>query len=183
MSVTQLNPQAQVSEEQQNEWIQAAQRGDVQAFQSLYRVHLGRIYALCYRLAGDADLAQDFCQDAFIRIWQKLSMFNGESRFSTWAHRLTVNLCLNKLKAQKTWWQRFVPMDSAPEAQASVDPNTFNGVDKLLPKLPQQARVVFVLHAVEGYKHTEVAQMLNIQEGTSKAQYHRARKLLQEMLK
>nr|WP_095497600.1 RNA polymerase sigma factor [Paraferrimonas haliotis] len=170
------------SEAQQVEWVAQALRGDRSAFQALYQANLGRVYALCYRLSGDHDLAQDFCQEAFVRIWQKLAMFNGDSRFSTWAHRLTVNLCLNKLKQQKTWWQRFIPMDSVAESSAVAAPSNYHGIDKLLPKLPQQARLVFVLHAVEGYKHTEVASMLNIKSGTSKAQYHRAKKLLQEML-
>ncbi|WP_163938081.1 RNA polymerase sigma factor [Paraferrimonas sp. SM1919] len=163
------------------ELIRLAAMGDKQAFEKLYRMHVGRVYALCFRLAGEQYLAEELTQGAFVRIWQKLAQFNGDSLFSSWYHTLVVNHCIATLKQQATWWQRFVPIDHHIEA-APVKSMDENQIDALLPKLPERARIIFVLFAIEGHSHQEIGKMLNIHPGTSKGQYHRARTLLQEML-
>ncbi|RLV60203.1 sigma-70 family RNA polymerase sigma factor [Parashewanella curva] len=165
--------------DKENQWIALAQRGDQQAFHQLYLIHHQKIMALAMRLAGDPRQAEEITQECFVRLWHKLPSFKGDSQFSTWLHRLCVNHALNMLKTQKSLWARFFNIDSAPE-QSYFD--EYQALDKVILTLPERARWVFVLHAVEGYQHNEIAEILKISEGTSKAQYHRARALLKEKL-
>ena len=160
--------------------IDRAKQGDKVAFRELYQLHHRRVYALCLRLAGQTDLAEEATQETFIRLWQKLPLFDGESQFSTWLHRLTVNQALTTIKKQKSFWARLLPTEQLSEA-CSTELH-YEVIDKLLLQLPERARIVFVLFALEGYQHEEIAQQLNIATGTSKAQYHRAKQLLQEMI-
>jgi RNA polymerase sigma-70 factor, ECF subfamily len=167
--------------------VRRAQAGDQTAFHELYRQYAGRVYALCLRLTGDAAAAADRTQDAFVRAWQKLRSFRGESAFASWLHRVTVNVVLNERRTTGRREARVAPTDpetidqaasrpSAGEAGLSID------LERAIAALPEGAREVFVLFDIEGDGHTEIAQMIGIAEGTSKAQLFRARRLLREKL-
>lgn len=166
-------------------WISQARNGDTQAFECLYRRHHQQVYALCLRLAGQVPLAEEMTQDCFVRAWQKLAQFRGDSQFATWLHSLSVNQALATLKKHRSFWARFLP-EASTEAAGLAEPSTplpdSMRLDKYVLRLPERARVVFVLFAIEGYSHEEIAQLMQITSGTSKAQYHRAKALLQEML-
>ncbi|GIU15968.1 RNA polymerase subunit sigma-24 [Shewanella sp. MBTL60-007] len=160
------------------ELIDKAKLGDKSAFKQLYQLHHQRVYALCLRITGQVSLAEEATQDCFVRLWQKLPLFRGESQFTTWLHSLSVNQALSCLKKHRSFWSRFVSSDT--DLQSVSD--EYEDLDKILLKLPERARIVFVLHALEGYKHEEVAQLMGIAPGTSKAQYHRAQKLLEALI-
>lgn len=165
------------------EWIKSAQQGDQQAFYQLYEHHHKRVYGLCWRMLADKDSAEDVCQEVFVQVWQKISMFRGDSKFSTWLHSVATNTVLSHLRKQKNWLQRvFSIEDQVTEEQSTVMNDGMPELDKYIMKLPERARLVFVLFAVEGYRHEEIAKMLNMAVGSSKAQYHRARNLLKEWL-
>ncbi|QIR16232.1 RNA polymerase sigma factor [Shewanella aestuarii] len=168
-----------------NELVALASQGDQQAFKALYQRHHCRVYAICLRLCHSVSQAEEITQNCFVRLWQKLPLFKGESLFTTWLHRLCVRQAINDMKAQQTFWQRFIPHQDVDENhQALIMPaQECHQLDKLLARLPQRTRIVFVLCAIEGYQHDEIAKLLNIAVGTSKAQYHRAKQLLQEMMK
>lgn len=164
----------------ESELIEQAKQGDREAFKQLYLIHHKRVYGICYRLSGQAFLAEEATQETFVRLWQKLPLFRGDSQFSTWLHSMTVNQALSSIKQHKSFWSRFISLpDHTEMGQVEMQ---YEELDKLLIKLPERARMVFVLFAIEGYQHNEIALLLNIAQGTSKAQYHRARKLLQEMM-
>ncbi|WP_082972249.1 RNA polymerase sigma factor [Shewanella sp. UCD-FRSSP16_17] len=158
--------------------------GNKIAFKQLYQRHQGRVYAICFRLSGSHDHADEICQDCFVRLWQKLGQFNGESQFSTWLHKLCVHQAINSMKAKQRFWHRFLPESNLTEhaEQQTSTHYEYHRLDKLILTLPERTRVVFVLSAIEGYQHQEIAEMLNIAVGTSKAQYHRAKQMLQDML-
>ena len=166
--------------------VARAQGGDLEAFEALYRANQGRVYALCYRMAGDATLAEELAQDVFVRAWQRLGSFRGESAFSSWLHPLTVNVALSERRSRRRRTSRVMSTDDPtaferPEAPR-VGPEAGVDLDRALATLPPGARSVFVLHDVEGYKHEEIARMTGVATGTSKAQLHRARRLLREAL-
>lgn len=165
--------------------IRRAQAGDTEAFERLYRANVGRIYALCLRLAGDPVRAEELTQDAFVRAWERLGSFRGDAAFSTWIHRIAVNEFLMSTRADSRRNSRLrvvgdpVEIESGarqPVPEASID------LERAVGALPDGARTVFVLHDVEGYQHKEIAELMNIAPGTSKSQLHRARKLLREAL-
>jgi RNA polymerase sigma-70 factor, ECF subfamily len=176
--------------------VAKAAAGDRAAFEGLYREHVGRVYALCVRMAGDRAAAEELTQDVFVRCWEKLALFRGESAFSTWLHRLAVNVVLHRRKAEGVRRTRFTSSDEGDgegEAAAATGtsprqrggaagPGDRMDLEAAIAKLPPGARRVFVLHDVEGYKHEEIAGMLGITAGGSKAQLHRARLLLREAL-
>jgi len=168
--------------------IHRAQQGDRTAFEALYRAHAGRVYALCLRLTADAAQAEERTQDAFIRAWERLATFRGESAFSSWLYRLTVNEVLLGRRAERRREQRIVTTDdpAALERPRGADPASGGGsavdLERAVAALPPGAREVFVLHDVEGYRHEEIAQLAGIAVGTSKAQLFRARRLLREAL-
>jgi RNA polymerase sigma-70 factor (ECF subfamily) len=163
--------------------VAIAVTGCKQAFQQLYSRHHKRVYAICFRLSGQAHLADDMTQACFIRLWHKLDQFRGDSQFTTWLHRLCVRQAINELKVQQSWWRRFIPTEQLePQDIPTVAFDEYHQLDKCIAKLPQRTRIVFVLCAIEGYQHKEIAALLNIAEGTSKAQYHNAKQFLQEML-
>ena len=170
--------------------VARAQRGDVAAFEALYRTTSGRVYALCMRMAGDPAYATELMQDVFVKIWEKLSLFRGESAFSTWVHRLAVNTVLEARRREGRRGNYEERGSSLEEGEGGgleergVRPRIEDRLDLeyAIAKLPPGARQVFVLHDVEGYQHNEIAKMTGLAEGTLRAQLHRARKLLMEIL-
>jgi RNA polymerase sigma-70 factor (ECF subfamily) len=167
--------------------IAQVKQGSQTAFHSLYQLHYKRIYALCWRMLADKDSAEDVCQEVFVVLWQKIAQFHGESKFSTWLHSVATNVILGHLRKHKNWLQRVFSIEQAevniaePKA-ALVDDSTLSLLDQHIVELPERARLVFVLFAVEGYRHEEIAQLLKMAVGSSKSQYHRARQLLKESL-
>lgn len=163
-----------------------AQAGDVDAFESIYREHSGRTYALCLRLVGgDAADATELLQDVFVRAWRKIDTFRGECAFSSWLHRLAVNTMLEKARTDRRRTARVLPMDDTsrlPGAARSSGIELRLDMEKAIASLPKGARLAFVLHDVEGYQHQEIAAQLGVSVGTVKAQLHRARRLLRERL-
>ena len=165
--------------------VARAQAGDQTAFRDLYRQHVGRVYALCLRLTGDASDAGERTQDVFVRLWDKLGSFRGESAFSSWLHRLAVNVVLNERRTTGRRERRVIPAENP----AGLEKNRGNpaeglsiDLERAIAELPDGAREVFVLFDIEGYGHGEIAQLVGIAEGTSKAQLFRARRLLREKL-
>lgn len=165
--------------------VRRAQQGEVGAFEGLYRTHVGRVYAVCRRMTADPALAEDLTQEAFVRAWEKLATFRGESALSTWLHRLAVNVVLGHFRAADRRGGRGVAEDRADPADApavTTHPGAALDLERAIARLPQRARTVFVLHDVEGYRHEEVAALAGMAVGTSKAQLSRARRLLREVL-
>ena len=166
--------------------VHRAQRGDHAAFEALYRHHAGRVYALCLRLTGDPAEAEERTQDAFVRAWERLGGFRGESAFASWLHRLTVNVVFAAVRANRRRARRVVAT-AEPDAlerpsDAVLGPEPALDLARAMAALPPGAREVFVLHDVEGYRHEEIAHLAGIAVGTSKAQLFRARRLLREAL-
>jgi len=166
--------------------VALAARGDRQAFERLYRTHSSRVYSLCTRMSGSRTKGEELTQDVFVRTWEKLPQFRGESAFSTWLHRLAVNVVLNARKTEGKQASRTDETDVGDErwdegARAPIYIERMDLADAIA-KLPAGARKVFVLHDIEGFKHEEIAEMCGITSGGSKAQLHRARLLLREAL-
>ncbi len=166
--------------------VRASVAGDAKAFERLYRRHIGRVYGLCWRLCGgDSAKADQAAQDAFVRAWEKLASFRGEAAFSTWLHRLTVNVVLGEQRLLKRWTSFEDAIENGHD-EPSSHPQASLGdkldIEKALQKLPKGARAVLVLHDIEGWQHQEIATATGIAVGTSKAQLHRARKLMREVL-
>ena len=162
-------------------WIRQAQRADAPAFEKLYRLHVDKVYGLCLRMTGNVSEAEDCTQDAFIQAWNKLTKFRGESAFSTWLHRIAVNSVLGRMRKAKRERDRIdAAAEFAAPALATGDDGELRDLADAIERLPEGARHVFVLRAVYGYSHKEAGDMLGIATGTSKAQLHRARKLLME---
>ena len=165
-------------------WVERARQSDTLAFESLYRLHVDRIYGLCLRMTGNASEAEDCTQEAFIQAWKKLSKFRGESAFSTWMHRIAVNSVLGRMRKSRRERDRIQAVtDISPVPETVGDSGNLEDLQKAVDDLPDGARHVFVLHAVYGYSHDETGEMLGIATGTSKAQLHRAKRLLAQQLK
>jgi len=169
--------------------VARAAAGDRGAFERLYRQNVNRVFSLCARMVADRGRAEELTQDVFVRAWEKLHLFRGESSFATWLHRLTVNVVLNARKSEGRQKTRFEENDedSGMDAHAGIvgmplAPGDLLDLEKAVEKLPPGARRVFLLHDVEGYKHEEIAEMLGVTSGATKAQLHRARLLLREAL-
>ena len=162
-----------------------AQGGDMHAFEQLYRGHVGRVYAVCLRMTANPTQAEEMAGRAFVTAWHKLSSFRSESAFGSWLHRIAVNTVLGELRAENRRLQRVFPTDNLEAMEVpheSVAPGTRLDVAEAIATLPPRARIVFVLHDVEGWPQAEIAEELGVAVGTVKAQLHRARKLLQEVL-
>ena len=163
--------------------VRRARRGDVEAFEGLYRGHVGRIYAVSLRMVADPSLAEELTQEAFVRAWRKLSSFRGTSAFGTWLHRLAVNVVLDALRSRRRWRERFSDEPPArPPVAPQKDPAGALDLERSIARLPPRARAVFVLHDIEGYKHREIARLLEVSVGACKAHLHRARRRLREEL-
>lgn len=167
--------------------IRSAQNGDRQAFYLLYQQHISRVYAVCWRLLGDAQKAEDACQEIFIKVWRRLPEFNGDSTLATWLHTIATRTAIDLWRQDKRL--RFVDSDELNNSADALQddapqssPGQARDLELAIQRLPAQARAVFVLFALEGYQHNEIANLLDIAEGSSKAQYHRARQLLRGFL-
>ena len=176
------------------EAIRRAQAGDSTAFEFLYQLHSRRVYALCLRMVGNPADAEDLMQEAFLQLFRKIGTFRGESAFSTWLHRMTVNVVLMRLR------KKSLPTDSLEETLEPDAENTgpkrdvgapdlrlSGAVDRVnlersIEKLPPGYRTVFVLHDVQGYEHNEIAGIMGCSVGNSKSQLHKARTRLRELL-
>ncbi len=167
-----------------DDYVARAAAGDVRAFERLYRTHLPRVHSLVRRMAGNRD-TDELTQDVFVRVWQKLSSFRGDSAFGTWLHRLAVNVVIERFRQDTTRRKRLHDGEeifetlSAPLRSGDLSMD----FEAALESLPDGARQIFVLHDVEGYKHHEIGTLLDISSGTSKAQLHRARMMLRKYLK
>lgn len=159
--------------------------GDESAFAALYRAHAGRVYALCLRLEADSARAEELTQDVFVRAWERLRTFRGESAFGTWLHRLAVNVVLTDRRSAWRRSRRVMTTDDPAAFERARDfetPGAGLDLDQAIAALPPGARAVFVLHDVEGYQHGEIAVLMGVAEGTSKTQLFRARRLLRKAL-
>ena len=160
-----------------------AAAGDVRAFERLYHAHLPRVHGLVRRMTAGRD-ADELTQDVFVRLWQKLSSFRGESAFSTWLHRLAANVVIERFRTDATRRRRHIDgeeiFETLPALKRTGDLSM--DLEVALARLPDGAREIFVLHDVEGYTHHEIATLLEISAGTSKAQLHRARMMLRKHL-
>lgn len=166
--------------------VQRASRGDVRAFERLYRDNVGTVYGLCLRLTRHRANAEDCTQEAFINAWRSLDKFERRSAFSTWLHRIAVNVVLSRRRGGRESGTAADVVQSGSEP--SAEPGVFDTpveeaeLERAIAALPEGARDVLVLSGIYGYTHAEVAQMLGVAEGTCKAQLHRARSLLQARL-
>jgi len=172
---------------EEGELVARARKGDHVAYESLYRLNRDRIYGLLWRMSGGQHaLAEDLLQESFVRAWQKLDSFRGDSRFGTWLHRLAVNVALSNRRKIMRQAGKEVAMDEAAERTAvgseDVTADRQRDLERSIAKLPERARSVLVLYDIEGYQHSEIAEMTGMAVGSSKAQLHRARKLLREEL-
>lgn len=167
--------------------VERVRKGDARAFEGLYRKHRDRVYGLVWRLCGgDSALAEDLLQEAFVRVWQKMDSFRGDSLFSTWLHRLAVNVALSDRRIRMRRVARETEMTDGVERSASGDQDVFAGrrmdLERAIGRLPERARTVLVLYDIEGYTHAEIGELAGMAEGSSKAHLHRARKMVREEL-
>jgi RNA polymerase sigma-70 factor, ECF subfamily len=163
--------------------VARAAAGDAGAFEAVYRTHLPRVHSLVRRMTAGRD-ADELTQDVFVRLWQKLGTFRGDSSFTTWLHRLAVNVVIERFRTDQVRRARLHDGEDIFEVLPGPAQTRDLGMDfeTALEKLPDGAREIFVLHDVEGYKHHEIATLLDISAGTSKAQLHRARMMLRKHL-
>jgi RNA polymerase sigma-70 factor (ECF subfamily) len=177
----------------EQEAIDRAKQGDAESFEALYDLHKRRVYSLCLRMTGNIAEAQDLTQEAFLQLFRKIATFRGESAFSTWLHRLSVNVVLMHLRkkglAEVSLDDTLDPQqEDGPRKDVGVRDHILAGsVDRVnlqrsIESLPPGYRVVFVLHDVEGYEHSEIAGMMGCSVGNSKSQLHKARMKLRELL-
>jgi len=174
--------------------IRRAGDGDATAFQYLYSLHSRRVYAICLRMIGDTTEAEDLTQEAFLLLFRKIHTFRGESAFSTWLHRLVVNIVLMHLRKKSL---PAVSIEATPDPDSETGSSSFDiaapdlllegsidriNLERCIAQLPVGYRTVFVMHDIQGYKHHEIAQILGRSEGVSKSQLHRAHMRLRELL-
>jgi RNA polymerase sigma-70 factor, ECF subfamily len=176
------------------EAIERAKQGDARAFEFLYDLHKRRVYSLCLRMTGNTATAEDLTQEAFLQLFRKIATFRGESAFSTWLHRMAVNVVLMQLRKKGL---PVVPIDETTEGDddgaikkepGAPDERLAGSIDRLrlqraVDELPPGYRTIFVLHDVEGYEHNEIAEMVGCSIGNSKSQLHKARLKLRELLR
>lgn len=176
------------------EAIDRAKRGDAESFEILYGLQKRRVYSLCLRMTGNTAEAEDLTQEAFLQLYRKIATFRGESAFSTWLHRLAVNVVLMHLRKKGL---PEVSLQETLEPQQEDGPKKDFGapdyalvgaidrvnLERAIESLPPGYRIIFVLHDIEGYEHNEIAEMLNCSIGNSKSQLHKARMKLRDLLK
>jgi RNA polymerase sigma-70 factor, ECF subfamily len=168
----------------------AAGKGDLDAFEKLYERHNRRVYSICLRMTQNTAEAEDLTQDSFIQLFRKIGSFRGESAFTTWLHRLTVNQVLMHFRKRSVKLERTTDEGETPVqiVRGTENPNAMPVLDRIaldnaLKQLPPGYRSVFLLHDVEGHEHEEIARMLGVAVGTSKSQLHKARMKLRRLLK
>lgn len=165
--------------------VERAKRRDRVAFEALYRAHYRRVYALALRMTCDVSRAEELTQEVFVRAWEALPGFRAESKLGTWLHTVAVRTCLNAGRAKRRREARFHnsgDIDRYAFAAKRAMPDTSVDLERALASLPPRAREVAVLFDIYGYRHEEIAVVLGIAEGTSKAQLHKARRLMREAL-
>jgi RNA polymerase sigma-70 factor (ECF subfamily) len=176
------------------EVIERARQGDMKCFEALYRLHKRRVYSLCLRMTGNVEEAEDLTQDAFFQLYRKIATFRGESAFSTWLHRLTVNIVLmhlrKKVLPEITLDETLDPGDEdVQKKEYGTQDRSLSGVvdrvnlERAISSLPPGYRIIFVLHDVEGYEHNEIAEMMGCSIGNCKSQLHKARMKLRCLLR
>ena len=199
--MTAVPPANDFSDRDDAQLVERARTGDVAAFEHVYRREVGRVYALCLRMTADALRARELTQSVFVRAWDRLGSFRGDSQLSSWLHRIAVNEVLTEARTDRRRRARVVlaedrttedagnddagAREDAPETSGITLPEdieTRMDLDRAIAALPLGARTVFVLHDIEGYRHEEISRMTGSAEGTLRAQLHRARKLLMEAL-
>ncbi len=171
--------------QEESDVLLRAQAQDVQAFTILYRLHLSSVYATCLRMLANEEEAKEVTQEAIIRAWEKIRSFRGECPFSAWIHRIAVNTTLDHLRAQQRHSSHLIMSDDPGRYETEHDttsPEQRIDLEEAISLLPAQARTVLVMHDIEGYRHEEIAELLGIAAGTSKAHLHHARLLLKEMI-
>ena len=153
----------------------------------LYRAHSPRVFGVCLRMSGDRVRATELAQDVFVRAWEKLDLLRDETDAGAWLARLATNVVLNARRAERRRWARVEPVEDlaalAPVNLHTPLPVRRMDIDSAMRRLPERARMVYVLHDVEGYAHEEIARMMNVAPGTVRAQLHRARSLMREALR
>ncbi|MEN7342929.1 MAG: RNA polymerase sigma factor [Pseudomonadota bacterium] len=179
MSATQGNQRQPVTGE--TDTIARAAKGDTRAYEQLYRAYSGRVYALCLRMTANQQAAEDATQDAFIQAWRKLGSFRGDSAFSSWLHRIAVNVVLSDMRRSKREIAGLSEMPAA-EAESGDSDAHLPDIEQAIAGLPARARHVFVLVGVYGYTHEQAAKTMDIAVGTCKAHLHRARQMLADQL-
>ena len=175
------------------ELIERAKQGDAQAFQALYDKHKRRVYSLCLRMTANTAEAEDLTQEAFLQLYRKIATFRGESAFSTWLHRLSVNVVLMQLRKKSL---PVVSLEESTQGEEDTPKKDFGAEDlalagsidrlqlqKAVDDLPPGYRMIFVLHDIEGYEHNEIATIVGCSIGNSKSQLHKARMKLRDLLK
>jgi RNA polymerase sigma-70 factor, ECF subfamily len=164
--------------------VARAAAGDAEAFRVLYQGHVGRVHAVCLRLTAEPATAEELTQEVFVQAWRGLASFRGDSSFGTWLHRLAVNVTLMHLRAARRREQRLPLWADPPDAPhpRHHDPGQRMDLERAIASLPEGCRTVFVLHDVEGWRHEEIAERLQLAVGTCKAHLFRARRLLREKL-
>jgi RNA polymerase sigma-70 factor (ECF subfamily) len=168
-----------------DQWVARARDGDSVAYERVYRACVGRVHAVCLRMTGSQQQAEELTQDVFVRAWQRLGSFRGESLFTTWLHRLAVNLVLQERRAtgRRESRERSEPeIEAFGHAAVAAMPGTRVDLERAIAGLPEGARKVLVLRDVQGYRYQEIARLTGVSLGTVKAQIHRARALIREAL-
>jgi RNA polymerase sigma-70 factor (ECF subfamily) len=172
------------------ELARVAGQGNIAAFEEIYNRHHRRVYAVCLRMLQNASEAEDLTQDVFIQLYRKIGSFRGDSAFTTWLHRMTVNQVLMHFRKRSVKYERTTEEGDTPDQMVAgtTNPERMRIVDKIaldnaIEQLPKGYKNVFVLHDVEGFEHEEVAKILGCSVGTSKSQLHKARLKLQKLLK
>jgi len=175
------------SPDREFELVRQAAAGNSYAFRELYNSNVSRVYAVCLRASRNSDTAEELTQEVFIKAWEKLSSFQFESKFSSWLHSIAINQFLMMKRSEKRFTERVAELSEIVNRENPVSKSRHHfdsriDIEDALEKLPEQARLTFVLHDIEGYKHHEISKIMEIEVGTSKAHLHRARKMLRKEL-
>jgi len=178
-----MNAADDTAEGSEQAWVARARCADRRAFEALYRLHVGRVYGLCLRMTGNRAEAEDCAQEAFIQAWRKIGKFRGDASFGTWLHRVAVNVVLGRMRRSRREQDRIAAVAAVHPPRESIgDDAGLQDLEQAMHGLPTRARHVFVLCAVYGYSHEETGRLLGIAVGTSKAQLHRAKRMLKTEL-
>lgn len=168
----------------EHQLVTLSKRGDQRAYEQLYRANVGKIHALCLRLCGQREMAEDLTQEAFVKAWQRIASFRGDSAFGSWMYRLTTNLVISYMRQQTKW--KYVDIEEEHFQDEDADVDSIKGessdLERAIAGLPEQARVVLILYEFIGYQHNEISEITGLAVGTCKAHLHRAKNLLKERL-